>query len=392
MKKVGIIGAGIAGLTCGYRLSQKGINVIIFEKQVLVGGRVPFAGAVATETFHPRLISLIKELGLEELKVPLLKNEHGLLTSEGKLVEIGRHIMGAMRKSGLRGTMYFMRLNRLINKVRFDIESFDPQLVKIRNISFEEYLKDCPTAIRKLIIEPFMLFTFGADLSEISAEYGMTHMRLGNELGSGKSFTFEENNISTVTNLLEVKLREEGAQVLTSAKVTKISKNEDKFTIFYEQEGEKTEEVDTVVLAIPLNEVKNIFPELNLESDVDYHDTKCIFVEGKLRWPDKKFIMGMPGNPVNLRALFNVVPYSQLVYPMDESKEVDLEKLYDEYKIIGEEEIKPAMPIIGPNAKVPGLTTEMKGVYLCGDFYYYSSLETSVATAEKVADLISKEV
>jgi len=33
MKKVGIIGAGIAGLTCGYRLVQKGIPVVIFEKK-----------------------------------------------------------------------------------------------------------------------------------------------------------------------------------------------------------------------------------------------------------------------------------------------------------------------------------------------------------------------
>ncbi|MCD6270891.1 FAD-dependent oxidoreductase [bacterium] len=391
MKKVGIIGAGIAGLTCGYRLVQKGIPVVIFEKKVIVGGRIPFAGAVATERFHPRLISLIKELGLEALKVPLSKTEQGFFTSDGQLLELRQFQMASMKQLGLKGAMYFMKLNRFVNRVRFDVNNFDPRLVKIRNISFEEYLKDCPEIVRKIVVEPMMLFTFGADLSQLSAEYGLTHIRLGNELGSGKAFTFEENNIATVTNVLDAKLKEEGTQIFTSAEVKKINKQGDKFTIVYEKEGEKTEEVDTVVLAVPLDEVKRIFPELNLESDVDYRDSKCIFVEGKLRWPGKKFIVGMPGNPANLRALFNVVPYSQLVYPMDETKEVDLERLYEEYKIVDEEEIKPALPIIGPNTKVPELTTKMKGVYLCGDFYYYPWLETSVATAEKVADLISKE-
>jgi len=391
MKKVGIIGAGLAGLTCGYRLAQRGIKSVIFEKSVAVGGRVPFCGAVATEKFHPKLISLIKELDLEELKIPLLKKEQGFFTLEGEFLGLEKLPMVAMKSFGLKGMMYFMRLNQFINRVKFDVGDFDPKLVEIRNISFEEYLKDCPDVIRKMVVEPMMIFTYEEDLNKISAEFGISHMRFANELGSGKAFTFEENNIMTVTNVLEAKLREKGAQIFTSAEVKKINRRGEKFKIFYEKEGEKIEEVDTVVIATALNEVKKIFPELNLESDINYRDSKCIFVEGKLKWPEKKFIIGMPRNPANLRALFNIVPYTQLVYPMDEKKEMDLGELYQEYKIIDEKELKPAMPVIGPATKVPELKINLEEVYFCGDFYYYPWLETAVATAEKVANLVSEE-
>lgn len=39
-KKIAIVGGGIAGLTAAYRLSQKGIKSIVFEKEFILGGRL----------------------------------------------------------------------------------------------------------------------------------------------------------------------------------------------------------------------------------------------------------------------------------------------------------------------------------------------------------------
>ena len=47
MEKVGIIGAGIAGLTCAYRLAQKGINCVLFDESAYTGGKIEYCVSVA---------------------------------------------------------------------------------------------------------------------------------------------------------------------------------------------------------------------------------------------------------------------------------------------------------------------------------------------------------
>ncbi len=388
---MGIIGAGLAGLTCAFRLKQREVNSIIFEKEVGVGGRIPYSGAIATKNFQPRLISLIKELDLEELTIPLIKKEIGFILPDGEFLGMESLPMVSMKKFGLGGMLYFAKLTQFVNSARFDVANPDPKLVKLREISFEEYLKECPEVVRKFAVEPMMIFTYEDGLSRISADFGITHLRFGNELGSGKAFLFEENNIMTVTNVLDSKLKEEKIKILTSAEVKKIEKREGKFAVVYENNGqEKTQMVDKVVCTTPLNVTAAIFPELKLDHGIKYRDSKCVFVEGKLRWPERKFVIGFPKNPANLRAVFNVLPYAHLVYPADQEKPIDLDKLYSEHKITHEKELTPAMPIIGPKAKVPQLTTTVDGAYLCGDFHYYPWLETSVTTAELVANLITQ--
>ncbi len=61
MGKIGIIGAGLSGLTCAWRLNQKGIKTIVFEKEPYTGGRVLYAGAISPGKFDFRLNNLIKE-------------------------------------------------------------------------------------------------------------------------------------------------------------------------------------------------------------------------------------------------------------------------------------------------------------------------------------------
>lgn len=76
---IGIVGAGIAGLTTGYRLMKAGIKSIIFEASGRVGGRILTSkfgngqtyelGAEFIDSNQHELISLINELGLELINV-----------------------------------------------------------------------------------------------------------------------------------------------------------------------------------------------------------------------------------------------------------------------------------------------------------------------------------
>ncbi len=390
-KKIGIIGGGIGGLVCAYRLIEKGFSPVVFEKKASIGGRVPYCGAVATESFHPRLTSLIKELELEELKVPLFKKEQAFFAPDDSVITMDKLPLISLKTFSMGDMIAFIRLNAFVNGLEFNIEKFDPKLKELRDISFEEYLKVCPDTVRKMVVEPMMIFTYEEDLSKISAEFGISHMRFANELGTGKAFGFEENNIMAVTNVLEKIILEKGGEIVKSANVENVRKENDEFVVSYYKEGEKEDRVENVVFATPLNITEKIFPELNIESDIDYPESKCLFVEGELKRPEIKFMIGMPGNKANLKAVFNVFPYYQLVYPADMNKEVDLSKLYNKHKVVEEESLSPAMPVIGPGDRVPEMETDTEGAYLCGDYYYYPWLETAVVTAEIVAKKITEK-
>jgi len=74
VKKVAIVGAGIAGLVAGYELRKKGYEVVVYESSDRVGGRMSTdkvdgflidRGAQFLSENYSTLIPLIKELGME---------------------------------------------------------------------------------------------------------------------------------------------------------------------------------------------------------------------------------------------------------------------------------------------------------------------------------------
>ncbi len=73
--RIGIIGAGISGLSAGYQLMKAGLKPVIFEKESFVGGRMSSEtvqgfvidkGAYTISEFHRSTIQMIKEIGIAE--------------------------------------------------------------------------------------------------------------------------------------------------------------------------------------------------------------------------------------------------------------------------------------------------------------------------------------
>ena len=96
--KVAVIGGGISGLTTGYLLKRKGIDVVVFEASDRVGGNVQ---TIQKDGYtleqgpnsllrSPRLIDLIRKLGIEDLVLeanPAAKKRYILW--HGKLEAMG---------------------------------------------------------------------------------------------------------------------------------------------------------------------------------------------------------------------------------------------------------------------------------------------------------------
>lgn len=89
-KTVHIIGAGFSGMTLAYRLSQKGVPVIVYDKNEDVGGMISThkLGPTLAESAAPsisrtvRLENFCKELGLEILE-PSLKSKNRFIYRRG---------------------------------------------------------------------------------------------------------------------------------------------------------------------------------------------------------------------------------------------------------------------------------------------------------------------
>src|SRR4051812_26616488 len=65
MRSVAIVGGGLAGLTCAFRLKQRGIPAIVFEASTRLGGRCPAATYLLGSNVYSATFQLIDELGLK---------------------------------------------------------------------------------------------------------------------------------------------------------------------------------------------------------------------------------------------------------------------------------------------------------------------------------------
>ena len=328
--KIGIVGGGIAGLTAAYRLSQKGVDCVLFEKQSFTGGRIDYCVSITTPDFQPRLYALERELGLEEAEIPFLPSSIAMLAEKNfmgfedfpKMVES----LTPEEKN------YYQKIMQDAMANSFDIDQPSERLLELRQISFAAYLKDCPPQLMGMVIEPMMGFTFmfPLDLSKFSADYGLFQIRFGAEMGGGRANTFDEN-VKMLTNILEYKILDAGSKVCLSAEVKRVQKQGNGFEVYFEENGQdKTEHVDKVIFATPLSITKTIMPELDLGDGIFYEKSKCIFVQGKLK-TDRTVIMGVPfRNIANVRCLFVAYPNEHQVYPMDISRPVDFSVVYDD--------------------------------------------------------------
>jgi len=227
------------------------------------------------------------------------------------------------------------------------------------------------------------------DLSKIGADYGLHLIRMGNEVMSGEAICFEELNLMTLTNFLIKEIEKKEGEILRNHPVKTITKKDGGFEITFEAlEGKGVETVDAVVFALPLVYIPEIFPELKLKSNVQYYKSKILVLRGELKYPKRKLLMGLPGNAFNLRLFLNFMAEEQYFLPWDDNKKIDLDFLYKDYKLVLEKEILP-LPWLPPNPQVPKLKTEIEGVFLVGDFYYYP-YDTAAHTSKMVADMITK--
>lgn len=120
VKKIGIIGGGVSGLTAAFLLKERGFEVVLFEKSERVGGNIQtveidgFKIEYAPNSLlkSPRLVDLIKELNLEkEVTAANAANKKRYVLRDGKLKSLPMSIakMAASDYFSLRAKLRLLR-------------------------------------------------------------------------------------------------------------------------------------------------------------------------------------------------------------------------------------------------------------------------------------------
>ncbi|HLA27247.1 MAG TPA: FAD-dependent oxidoreductase [Syntrophales bacterium] len=398
-KKVGIVGGGLAGLSCGYELMKQGIEVTVLEKTNWVGGRTRSEifeghrinlGAVwITPIYDEHYVGYLKEFGIEkeELDVPVIGlNQLGLQYGD-KLTKLTKFSVAFSGIFSISELIRLLGVEKFIKKQRFDQESYTPELERLHKISAADFFRQRGFSERfvEKIVQPFTTMCGVSDPYSISAPYGLRLIGTGFQINKAPKSTMD-----IVARGLHQRL---GDRVMLGSSVNRIIQREGEFTIELTKNGEPDElEADILVLAVPIPVSNQLMPGLN--EDFSYGGYPTVVVKGRLKPGYRKFLGVMfpkAKNSHNVFFLYTGREDPKVSYVHLYKRPYDLSPFYESYEILQEFDWNPSSGAPRPGQVFPNLKTHIKDVYICGDFLRYPCTDSALAAGKRVAHLISAQ-
>jgi protoporphyrinogen oxidase len=283
--RVGIIGAGIGGLSAGAMLAKKGYEITIFEKENLPGGRsISLNGNTLTLDEYKKILSRFcmsvpfSEPSLEEIfEKKLLKDytldlgfhsiEGGRMSDVGRVIhDVGNEVDMLGSKLGLiRENDYIYPLISTRDKLRFLpsilrlVLSGESTMKKLDKVSIAETIEKYGKGKMKLILEllPRVTTTVN-DLGKIST--GESFRASQSNLRRGSSpVGYPKGGLISITNALVKSIKGNGGEILIGKKVKKIIIKEGKASGLIVDD--KKYEFDIVISNILVQHLFNIVSE-----------------------------------------------------------------------------------------------------------------------------------
>lgn len=252
MRKVAILGAGIAGLSSGWLLKQRGIEFEIFEKQDHVGG--------LARSF------LWNGFSCDFAAHRLFTTDENVLHELLKLVPMGRHVRRSkiyLRGHWLRDPLDVLELSTHL-RTSERIRILWAYLFRPKNLvedCFEAFvLKRYGKGLYEYFFKPYTEKLFGISGKEISVLWARQKVRLANPLDSLHENTknkFQyfyypiQKGYGAIADALYKDIKE---KVIFNVTVKEIETYNDRITaIQFEQDGQTVrEEFDAVISTLPL--------------------------------------------------------------------------------------------------------------------------------------------
>lgn len=444
IKKIGIIGGGISGLTAAFLLQNKGFEVTLFEKSERAGGNIQ---TVKTDDFlieyapnsllkSPRLVDLIRELDLEtEVLAANPANKKRYVLRDGQL----KSLPMSVAKMAFDG--YF--------SARAKLRLLKEPFIKTKAAKDESVAAFFERRLGREIVEraadPFIAGIYAGNpenlsvkaafprLYELEKEYGsllLGSLRSKTEKADKnfpRTFSFK-NGVQTLTDKLADVL---GESVKTNTEVARIEKRADGKWLVETSDGEEV--FDALVISTPAEPAARLIQETdaNLSTqlkNIYYPPVAMIFFGVKKETLEKNldgFGFLVPGSeqrkilgtiwnsavfvnraPEGYHLLTTFVGGARSPELCEQSDEELFQIVFEELKsILGLRE-KPtlahikrwrkAIPqyVLGYERVEKGIEdfeNENKGIFFCSNFYKGISVGDCVKNAYKTAEEISHE-
>jgi GT2 family glycosyltransferase/protoporphyrinogen oxidase len=273
--KVGILGAGIAGLSCACLLAQREVDVSVFESRPYVGGiarSFQWHGFTCDFATHR-----------------LFTNDENVLRQLLALVPMGRHV----RRSRIRLAGKWVR--DPVNIVELLYRYFPLTTARIafsylsrprhaNPDSFDSYvLSRYGAGLNELFFKPYTEKMFGISAEEISVEWARRKVRIAGPLdflreSSKKHFSYFYYPIQGGYGAIANRLYDDVSdQVHLNCTVHALERtNESLDTVVYEQGGQrKREEFDIIISTLPLTILGRM---LGFEFPLSYRKVEAVYL------------------------------------------------------------------------------------------------------------------
>jgi protoporphyrinogen oxidase len=376
--KVGVIGGGLAGLTCAYELRKAGIAPIVFEKDVECGGRIKNitesasdvpVGAIMFTLDYTALISLMKELGLERAIERVSLSESTLLIG-AKPLSLNPWSLVRSRLLPLGVKLEIRKLWKLI--AQLDPWSYPQELMKE---SLTQYLQSrISEETVECIVRP-AVNAFFQDADRIAAGVGLQFLK-----SIPRVHVLTDGN-AMITRALSASLEE---SILMGTEVNAAIEVKGKWRVLA---ATSWRELDSLICATTLSEARKLFPSADIRR-LAYAPVNVLVVKGSYRYGKSRTLIDANWKESGIHSIKNLGRL-QIIHARTSTPNLD--RFYDEWEIVHLKHWKEALPIIEPGMGFQQVETGLPHLYLCGDFYLGGRMESAVRSAKAVvASILSR--
>lgn len=413
--EVAILGAGLAGLTCAFRLSKGSRRplsqdeVMVLEREDQTGGRIRSLrvgddiinlGAVTFQPHHyPRYMALLSELGLTGRVQIIARNQmifgYG---SQDTRADYPSLVADSLKGAFGRGVFtpgegwHLFRFLRFLRHVT--APENEDQFMALHQISVAQWARQFgfDDDLQRKFVEPFTRYCFRAP-DEVSAAFGV--FLLGFNFSQPATLVGGFGQIADVMAERLEGLIENGATALA------VSRQPRGFMIIYRQGGRLHRlHARFLVVALPANVAAELVAEMRPQaSQVAYGSGAAVVAVGKLKREaalQLRVSVGSSGTVIyggEIKARLDGDHIANvLAYRGDASQE--LSKLFEDGQMqkLVDYDIRPASAAPKPGQK-PLPVDWGDGLYMAGDCAgLFPSQETAVSTGEQAAELLREVV